>query len=386
MSANKYNKEQVREELEIELANLYADAIKNGEEINSKLCLKLADKEGLTKIEIEGKEIGSIEIIGADVTEPACAIVTFKGFEFTIDNDLHITDMVAVGEKRELPSMDMTAPTIEEIIPDTEFAKLTIKAKDNIGITGYYYNTSNQIDLKSIKWNDVEITDELVMKIENLEFDTTYYFWVIDESGNISSENNAKTTKLQKDKWQVLVEKAGLNPNDYDDFNSVLNNNSALASIFNSSDAIEYLKISNIIILPAALNNSNFRLWIYNNYNLTQPIIENSNEILNAMKATSQYAVIACSGQYKSFYNGKAFVLGFSTDGVPGGTYYPTKFLSGDFNWYVGGASFDDRWYYKETNGLAYKVNKFASSVSINGVWGSSYEWGNTMYVALFKI
>ena len=100
ISINKYNKEQLREELEIELANLYADAIKNGEEISSKLCLKLAEKEGLTKIEIEGKEIGSTEIIGADVTEPVCAIVTFKGFEFTIDNDLHITDVMVAGEIR----------------------------------------------------------------------------------------------------------------------------------------------------------------------------------------------------------------------------------------------------------------------------------------------
>ena len=78
ISINKYNKEQLREELEIELANLYADAIKNGEEISSKLCLKLAEKEGLTKIEIEGKEIGSTEIMGTDVTEPVCAIVTLK--------------------------------------------------------------------------------------------------------------------------------------------------------------------------------------------------------------------------------------------------------------------------------------------------------------------
>ena len=58
--------------------------------------------------------------------------------------------------------------------------------------------------------------------------------------------------------------------------------------------------------------------------------------------------------------------------------HYGGDFLSGNFKWNPSN--------YYSTTGLSYKVNKFASKVSINGVYGVSINWENPMYVALIKI
>ena len=97
----KYSESQVREEMEIYLADLYAEAIKNGEEINAKQCLKLEDKDGVTKIEIENEDVATVEIIGADIVVPKDAIVTYKGYIFIVDNQLHIIDIGKINSRTE---------------------------------------------------------------------------------------------------------------------------------------------------------------------------------------------------------------------------------------------------------------------------------------------
>ena len=198
MSANKYNKEQAREELEIELANLYADAIKNGEEISSKLCLKLAEKEGLTKIEIKGKEIGSTEIIGADVTEPVCAIVTFKGFEFTIDNDLHITDVIMAGEIRKFrvtinkgEHVESFTVSIngEEAKEYTENYSQKIEKGAEVTITAKPENGYSVTEGSgSFKVNDNTIREIKTEKVYNFDYTGAVQEWTVPATGTYKIE------------------------------------------------------------------------------------------------------------------------------------------------------------------------------------------------------
>ena len=120
------------------------------------------------------------------------------------------------------------------------------------------------------------------------------------------------------------------------------------------------------------------REFMYDNYAIFEPILTNSNIAQNEMRNSEQYEVVSRTGQYKNFYSGKAFVLGFSCKGGSRGNYDVDNFLSGNFKW--------DPSNYYSTTGLAYKVNKFASKININGVYGTSINWDNEMYVAFIKI
>lgn len=86
------------------------------------------------------------------------------------------------------------------------------------------------------------------------------------------------------------------------------------------------------------------------------------------MMNSDRYEVIEKSGQNKTFYEGKAFVLGFSQNSGSYGNYDVGQFLSNFTSWNPNG--------YNSTDGLAYRINKFASSVYINGIYGTSINWG----------
>lgn len=147
-----------------------------------------------------------------------------------------------------------------------------------------------------------------------------------------------------------------------------LNNKQELTKIFSDSSEMEKI-----------CESEHARNLIYNNYEIFEPIISNSEICLEAMKNSSRYEIKSLTGQYKNYYDGKAFVLGMSCSGNSYGNYTCGEYLSGNFDWN------NPRDYYS-TTGLSYIVNKFASSVSINGVWGVSINWENNMYVAYFKI
>lgn len=159
-----------------------------------------------------------------------------------------------------------------------------------------------------------------------------------------------------------------------------ISNENVLSEIFSVPDnVVDILSIDDEDLMAKLLELQSFRNAIYDNYQLTESIIANSPTILNAMKNSTRYQVISRTGQNKNFYSGKAFVLGFSCAGGSSGNYRAGKFLSsGEFQWSPAS--------YYSSNGLAYKVNKFASNVYVNGVWGVSINWDNAMYSAIFKI
>lgn len=126
------------------------------------------------------------------------------------------------------------------------------------------------------------------------------------------------------------------------------------------------------------VENSKLRNLLYDNANIYEPLLANSEVALNAMINNSNYEVISRTGQDKSFYNDKCFVLGFSQSGGSSGEYTVGQFLSSFTSWNPSG--------YNSNNGLSFRVNKFASSLYINGIWGTSINWENTMYAAIFKI
>ena len=159
-----------------------------------------------------------------------------------------------------------------------------------------------------------------------------------------------------------------------------LSNEEKLSEIFSVSDnLVNILSIEDEELISKLLESQAFRTALYDNYQLTESIISNSPMILSAMKKSTRYQVVSRSGQNKNFYSDKAFVLGFSCAGGSSGNYYVGKFLSsGEFQWAPAS--------YYSSSGLAYKVNKFASNVYVNGVWGVSNNWENTMYSAIFEI
>ena len=75
------------------------------------------------------------------------------------------------------------------------------------------------------------------------------------------------------------------------------------------------------------------RELLYDNYQIMEPILANSNIAQEEMKKSEQYEVISKTGQNKTFYNAKAFVLGFSCRGGSYSDYNAGNFLSGNFKW-----------------------------------------------------
>ena len=167
----------------------------------------------------------------------------------------------------------------------------------------------------------------------------------------------------------------------YQLFAESIDNENALNGLLSDSDNLSQLvDLDNEQLLINLLESQAFRNALYNNYTVVEPVIASSPLFLSAMQKTTRYEVISRTGQNKDFYNSRAFVLGLSCEKESSGDYKTGSFLSdnGDIMW-------KPKNYYS-TTGLAYSVNKFASSVYVKGIYGTSLGWGNAMYAAIFKI
>lgn len=123
---------------------------------------------------------------------------------------------------------------------------------------------------------------------------------------------------------------------------------------------------------------------MYDNAEITEPILANSNMALEMMKESEQYEVVSASlrREFDTLYDGKAFVLGVSQtwhNGMTPVTMTYGKFIVGDllYTYSAGGKG--------QTNtGLGIIVNKFASCVQQKNSYGDN---SNKMsFSAIFKI
>ncbi len=84
--------------------------------------------------------------------------------------------------------IETTAPHIDSVIPSSVNKNLTINASDEggSGVAGYYISTENAAPTLSSDWNNTNETSYTIDKPAG-----TYYIWVKDAAGNISTSKTA---------------------------------------------------------------------------------------------------------------------------------------------------------------------------------------------------
>lgn len=132
-----------------------------------------------------------------DGTKPTKDSTQYTG-QFTVSSNCTITylytDGVNIGGTGTLSvtNIDKTQPVVTETTATTN--KITIKAKDDeSGIVGYAITTSNT---EPSNFTSVTNTKSLDTSLTGYKQSTTYYVWVKDAVGNISTSKSTATTKV----------------------------------------------------------------------------------------------------------------------------------------------------------------------------------------------
>lgn len=132
-----------------------------------------------------------------DGTKPTKDSTQYTG-QFTVSRNCTITyvytDGVNIGGTGALSvtNIDKTQPVVTETTATTN--KITIKAKDDeSGIVGYAITTSNT---EPSNFTSVTNTKSLDTSLTGYKQSTTYYVWVKDAVGNISTSKSTATTKV----------------------------------------------------------------------------------------------------------------------------------------------------------------------------------------------
>ncbi len=86
--------------------------------------------------------------------------------------------------------MDTESPNIVSITASSTDNSINLNATDNVVITEYTYSTTNTIPST---WQSVTASNNVNINISNLNYGTTYYVWVKDLAGNISTSKSVKT-------------------------------------------------------------------------------------------------------------------------------------------------------------------------------------------------
>ena len=118
--------------------------------------------------------------------------------EFTVSSNCTITYLYTDGTNiggtgsLSVTNIDKTQPVVTETTATTN--KITIKAKDDeSGIVGYAITTSNT---EPSNFTSVTNTKSLDTSLTGYKQSTTYYVWVKDAVGNISTSKSTATTKV----------------------------------------------------------------------------------------------------------------------------------------------------------------------------------------------
>ncbi len=241
-----------------------------------------------------------------------------------------------------------------------------------------------------------EIEEQLTL---NCSTSGNYYLHIltVDKAGNrkesISTEavNIIKASDMIKD-TQLLNEMIS-NPSTLD---NILSTDSIISAIISNSTAFNILA-NNRDAFAKVCENANARQHMYNNYAVTESIIGNSATAQSVMISSSRFQVV--NGQTPvrtqgTVYGDKAFVFGISQSqySVTVGAYpnLPERCLH--HGSYLNGGTLEvditrSGSYDTGNRGMAYRVNRFASTVNIASYdhnYGSGTKFG--VYLAIFKI
>lgn len=202
----------------------------------------------------------------------------------------------------------------------------------------------------------------------------------IDEYIGIGNRNDSELDILE-----ILKYIAGdIENKDYDNLVDNLVNSKEKMNEICSSKNIFTICVNSKKILKKMYESRIAREAMYDNAEITEQILANSNMALEMMKESEQYEVVSTvlRREFDTLYDGKAFVLGVSQmwhNGIVDVTMTYGKFIVGDSIYtYSAGSG-------NQTNtGLAIRVNKFASCVQQKNSYGDNDD--KLSFSAIFKI
>ena len=252
---------------------------------------------------------------------------------------------------------------------------------DNINVLNKLSVDNNKnllYDNKKLPFKDI-LTTEDIMNIKYKTFDVYPYIDIcklanIDYS-SYTSINEVISIKENREK--------------------IINSKKAIEYLFNSNDKyfvdsfisnsdMFYLIANNETSMTLLCNSEIARNSIYDNYLITENIIANSNIAMSTMMNSSRFEKVSHSmtTEFSNLYDNKAFVFGISQEWHNGSTRVINThghYLSVDGN-YISeiSSSYTDQ----GSDGLKYRVNKFADYVCQKNSYGNS----SICYAAIFKI
>ena len=252
---------------------------------------------------------------------------------------------------------------------------------DNINVLNKLSVDNNKnllYDNKKLPFKDI-LTTEDIMNIKYKTFDVHPYIDIcklanIDYS-SYTSINEVISIKENREK--------------------IINSKKAIEYLFNSNDKFfvdSFISNSDMFYLIAndetsmilLCNSEIARNSIYDNFLITENIIANSNIAISTMMNSSRFEKVSHSmtTEFSNLYSKKAFVFGISQEWHNGTTYVVNThghYLSIDGNYIseTSSSSID-----QSSDGLKYKVNKFADYVCQKNSYGNS----SICHAAIFKI
>jgi len=243
---------------------------------------------------------------------------------------------IETKEKEIIINIDSEPPMIYDVkisnVKDISI-DVSITAEDtNIGIKEYEYYAKKENEeeyILKLKSN------QSINTILGLEPNTSYKIMCVAIDNNLNRSEqyeieNLVMTSDNLESWQRLLANASIDYNLYNNFSESMTTDN-INKIVSSEEAMNYigklfsnesyfeLIANNSVMMEAICENSNARLEMYNNYNITQGILASSSTAINAMKSSSRYEVISDSThvlqkgmETRVLYNDKAFVIGIS--------------------------------------------------------------------------
>ena len=127
-------------------------------------------------------------------------IIAGDNYMPNFESDENVIGNTGNGHIRISKVINNNPPIITDI--STEGNSITINAKN---ISKYYYSTENIKPNSLSEWIPIIPTKDKNYTITNLEFDTTYFFWVMNNTGMISEESISIKTPAIDDVSSIVI-------------------------------------------------------------------------------------------------------------------------------------------------------------------------------------
>ena len=408
IASNEYQKQEATETLNLKITHAQIDKFAKEERMPT--LKELADEfceDNDFEYVHETQKVASLEKISNE--NPSSIYTKLKAYpyEFEINSSLQLASIDGIalatgggaGGDTSSPSKSkyiMLTSTITNMTGGTFKINVNDVEANNSGKLYYYVNDNLVYEGTNKSYTVTEINGE------QLTDNTKYKIKVIADAYELEVTTGEGDNV---DAWLACIGNPNTEGYSVNNLDELFQNTTLINNLVNNENAIEYLIKSKEILFPYSANyicassswfkivsnNSTFmtqaceysewRNAMYNNYQITESVIANSNTVKNIMKSSTQYAVVTRNStkDMTAVYDGKAFVFGFSqnwdtsTDTHYLG-YYPS--VSG------GVISFLYRDSYG-SSGTTYTINKFASTVATSN---RNRNHSSSVWFTIFKI